>query len=105
MTLRLACDECGPQPCACYSEECRACDGEGIIWNNADPTSGQWCDCPDCHGEGWIKCNRGGVNCRFDHCYCEAAWERQQADYASEPPTSADERHQLAWQQKQELRR
>lgn len=26
-------------------EDCKICYGEGIIWNNADPTSGMWCEC------------------------------------------------------------
>lgn len=29
------------------SAECEACD-EGRIWNNADPTSGQWVECDSC---------------------------------------------------------
>ena len=33
--------------------ECRDCDGEGRIWNNCDPTSGQSVDCDACGGEGW----------------------------------------------------
>ena len=33
--------------------ECRDCDGEGVIWNNADPTSGQSVACEACKGEGW----------------------------------------------------
>ena len=27
-------------------EECDLCDGQGVSWNNADPTSGQWIECP-----------------------------------------------------------
>jgi hypothetical protein len=27
---------------------CEQCHGEGVIWNNADPTSGQWVDCDRC---------------------------------------------------------
>ena len=27
---------------------CEQCDGEGRIWNNADPTSGQWVECDRC---------------------------------------------------------
>jgi hypothetical protein len=123
MNLRIACDLCGSQPCLCVHEECRRCDGEGLVEhphiqgsyggshaiNPPDPTM---VECEDCDGEGWIKCE-GPFNpphptfgsCRFDHCYCEAAWERQQEANASEPPMSADERHALAWRQKQELRR
>lgn len=32
-------------------------------------------------------------------------WERQQEDHASEPPPTAAERHQAAWDEKQRLRR
>ena len=35
---------------------------------------------------------------------CEAAWERQQEDAASEPPATLAEQHRAAWIQKQELR-
>lgn len=28
--------------------ECEACEDSGIIWNNADPTSGQRVDCDQC---------------------------------------------------------
>lgn len=111
MNLRLACDICGSQPCVCFDEECRACDGEGKVEDfpslevqYGGPYVAKYKPCGECDGEGWIKCNRGGDNCPFEHCYCEAAWERQQEDMASEPPMSADERHQLAWQQKQDLR-
>lgn len=31
---------------------CPTCEGEGTIWNNADPTSGQGFDCEDCGGTG-----------------------------------------------------
>lgn len=34
-------------PFALDDGECPDCDGNGRIWNNADPTSGQWVDC-DC---------------------------------------------------------
>lgn len=27
---------------------CPDCDGDGRIWNNADPTSGQWVECDAC---------------------------------------------------------
>ncbi len=123
MNMRLACDNCGSQPCMCIEAECRACNGEGSIehpWqvgpyvsSHAEtPPDPVMVDCEDCGGSGWIKCD-GPFNpphptfgsCRFGHCYCEAAWERQQEDNASEPPMSAREQHEAAWQQKQELRR
>ena len=28
--------------------ECEDCDGFGMCWNNADPTSGQWAACETC---------------------------------------------------------
>lgn len=32
-----------------WSEEsCLACEGDGLCWNNADPTSGQCVPCPEC---------------------------------------------------------
>jgi hypothetical protein len=34
-----------PTPYCDDHEECDSCDGRGIIWNNADPTSGQWMEC------------------------------------------------------------
>jgi hypothetical protein len=33
---------------AAPSDPCEACDGEGNVWNNADPTSGQRVDCEVC---------------------------------------------------------
>ena len=33
---------------AWISEHCENCDGEGKVWNNADPTSGQWLPCEAC---------------------------------------------------------
>lgn len=35
-------------PFAFDEDECPDCDGFGRIWNNADPTSGQWCACDTC---------------------------------------------------------
>lgn len=39
----------GVRICREFEEEaaCEDCDGDGRIWNNADPTSGQWIEC-DC---------------------------------------------------------
>lgn len=60
-------------------------------------------DCDECFGPDQLA-----QNC--PHCDTElidheealqAAWERQQEDWASEPPISADERHQQAWVEKQ----
>jgi len=33
------------------TEHCQHCDGEGKVWNNADPTSGQYVECDKCAGE------------------------------------------------------
>lgn len=73
--------------------ECRTCNGEGVIEHPhlmgayvsshaESPPDPVRVDCEDCAGSGWINCDRGGVDCRFSHCYCEAAWERQEADKA-----------------------
>jgi DnaJ-class molecular chaperone len=109
MNLRLACDVCGAQPCECHEADCRACNGEGERYVTAPglPRAPLPVPCEECRGEGWIKCDgpRAGGECPFDHCYCEATYDRQQEADASEPPLSAAERHQLAWKQKQELRR
>jgi len=34
-----------PIPFALDVDECALCDGFGRIWNNADPSSGQFFDC------------------------------------------------------------
>jgi len=31
--------------------DCPDCDGFGRVWNNADPTSGQWHPCETCRDE------------------------------------------------------
>jgi hypothetical protein len=110
---QLACALCGETTfCRCLEAECRACNGEGEVqhptWTHGScstvtesPPDPVMVPCDDCDGSGWIKCDRGGVNCRFSHCYCEAAWEAQEADRMSEPPISADERHRMAWREKQ----
>jgi hypothetical protein len=83
--------------------ECRACNGEGVV--DRLHLRPQLIECEECGGRGWIRCGRGGLGCPFPtHCYCESAWERQQADNASEPPMSADERHQQAWRERAALR-
>jgi len=33
---------------------CFECIGSGRIYNNADETSGQWCECEHCHGTGML---------------------------------------------------
>lgn len=111
------CDLCGETTfCRCLDAECRACNGEGKVEHPAlsngpasivaeSPPDPVMVTCEDCDGEGWIKCDRGGVNCRFAHCYCEAAWEAQNERlHTEEPPLSADERHRMAWEEKRRLR-
>ncbi len=60
--------------------ECGRCDGEGeyaATWGSGPDDAG-YVRCDECDGTGWIDCDRGGVKCPFFHCYCEAAWERQE---------------------------
>jgi hypothetical protein len=44
--------QCGQLEAIAHAD-CPACDGEGAIWNNADPTSGQFvpCDRPTAIGD------------------------------------------------------
>jgi hypothetical protein len=105
------CSVCNDWPCCCVEAECRKCEGEGRLEKPESlevqyggPYEAEYSTCPECDGTGWIKCQRGGDSCPFDYCYCEAAWERQQETNASEPPPSADERHQQAFLEKQKLR-
>lgn len=76
-----------------YDMECPDCDGEGVIWNNADPTSGQCVDCDACHGEGWRQPTAD-----------EAAdlAEAQYHERQSEPPMTMQEQSAAAWALHQE---
>lgn len=38
-------------PDAGEPSDCWDCDGFGVCWNNADPTSGQWVPCDQCGDE------------------------------------------------------
>lgn len=69
---------------------CRDCDGEGCSEGS------DMADCEHCAGSGECDCS----DCMSDAA--EAAHERM---CDGEPPLSADELHQIAWRQKQELRR
>jgi hypothetical protein len=85
---------------------CRECKGEGetehphlsnYAGSHAEsPADPVMVDCDHCDGTGECDC----VDCSSDAA--EAAHERM---LDGEPPLSADERHQIAWKQKQELRR
>lgn len=75
---------------------CTECDGEGRIWNNADPTSGQSADCEHCSGSG---------ECGCDDCVSTASENAFSDMCESEPPISAQERYEAAAREKRELRR
>jgi RecJ-like exonuclease len=72
------------------SATCQNCGGDGEVADGVD--------CPACNGTGECDCGL----CESCITASEQAWERQ---CEGEPPLSADERHQMAWRQKQELRR
>ena len=67
--------------------ECQDCDGEGVIWNNADPTSGQSVQCYACHGEGWREMTEDEAN--------DAAADAWSDLCESEPPMSMAERAEM----------
>lgn len=67
--------------------ECTACEGEGIIWNNADPTSGQSCQCDECHGNGWRPETDEEANDRAADAFSDMC--------ESEPPLSFAERCEM----------
>jgi DnaJ-class molecular chaperone len=67
--------------------ECPDCDGEGRIWNNCDPTSGQSVDCDACNGKGW----REPTQDEADNM-AEDAYQRQ---FEGEPPMSFAERTEM----------
>lgn len=75
--------------------ECTQCDGEGIIWNNADPTSGQSVDCDACHGEGWREPTADEAS-----DMAEAQWHERNS---GEPPMTMREQNTAAWMLKQAL--
>lgn len=88
------CELCGNNSpigsCTCLEAECKRCDGMGeweegpLPARHATQMEPEYdrVICPDCDGTGWIKCDRGGVYCRFaSHdrkvpCYCDQAQER-----------------------------
>ena len=76
--------------------ECLDCDGHGVIWNNADPTSGQSVDCDACAGAGWRQPT------------ADEAADLAEAEHlercSGEPPVTQREREAAAWSAKQYLR-
>lgn len=74
--------------------ECHECCGNGQILG---PKSGEDIICPHCNGAGWRPETEDEADAR-----AEAAYDRQ---FEGEPPLSAQERYEIAWKQKQELRR
>ena len=84
---KFTCDD-HHQPAPDLIENCERCGGTlgGMSTVMALESFGEFL-CTDC----------------FDNA-CEAAWERQQEDNASEPPVTLSEQHRAAWQQKQDLR-
>ena len=119
MSTRFMCDNCGHQPCLCQEFECPTCEGAGVV--NRQHLRPQNIECETCHGEGSVKCDgprsisqippAEPPSCPWEadelggFCRCERAWDRQQEDYAAEPPISARERQEMEYHQKQELRR
>lgn len=74
--------------------ECPDCDGDGRIWNNADPTSGQVVDCDACHGEGWREPTADEAADMAEAQYHER--------YSGEPPVTMQEQSAAAWALHQE---
>lgn len=70
-----------------YETECDECNGEGMIWNNADPTSGQGYECEKCNGTGWREMTDDEIADA-----AESAYERQ---FEGEPPMSFSERAEM----------
>lgn len=47
-TANILRDECLALLARIDTRQCGDCDGDGKVWNNADPTSGQWVACEAC---------------------------------------------------------
>lgn len=109
MNTRFMCDNCGSQPCMCQEFECPVCDGHGE--HDRMHLRPQMVECDECKGEGTLKCDGPTTKtlaCPYERlgagCFCEAAWDRQQEDWASEPPPSAHERQEMAQREREALR-
>lgn len=75
--------------------ECRDCSGYG--WMSRREATNVLGDCTFCNGTGW----RVPTQDELDNM-AEDAYQRQ---FEGEPPSSAQERYERDWKQKQELRR
>jgi DnaJ-class molecular chaperone len=75
--------------------ECRECDGYGWA-TRREPTNIDG-DCPACNGTGWRAPTEDEINDRAADAYSDMC--------ENEPPLSAQERHEVAWREKQELNR
>jgi len=77
---------------------CLECDGEGERYITAPglPRAPHPIDCEHCDGTGECGCSEC-VNTASENAFSDMC--------ESEPPLSAQERHEAAWRQKQELRR
>ena len=56
----LYCSECGAEV---ESIQCDCCDGDGIVWHNADSEEpwNRYETCEECEGNGhWIRCDTHG---------------------------------------------
>jgi DnaJ-class molecular chaperone len=71
---------------------CLDCDGEGSVVSG----EGWEMRCPHCNGSG---------ECGCDECVNTASENAFSDMCESEPPLSADERHQMAWREREELRK
>lgn len=71
--------------------ECFECDGHGKIFNNADPTSGQFHECEACNGEGWRAETDEERNDRAADAFSDMC--------ESEPPITMRERQLKDWEE------
>jgi hypothetical protein len=88
--------------------ECTRCKGEG--GRDSEDGNRFWVKCDPCNGVGWVKCPQYSNGCPLEAsqgvCHCQDAWEAYNEDlHTTEPPLSADERHQMAWREHQEAHR